>query len=217
MSGAYSVPFYNDKKLSASAAFLLHAAFFLVGGAVFTQSAEYGIELGEGGIEVHLTAAPAYIEAPETVEPLTKEETVIIDKTAVSEEAAMPLPQQVVPEVRGDGRSPAPGKDLTTLHTAGGAMTEAKPNYLKNPVPRYPEEARRAAQQGLVMLTVLINEKGSAESVVLQASSGHVSLDQAALKAVKNWKFKPARIGSVAVRSEVKIPIRFELDTASAR
>lgn len=210
MSGAYSIPLYRHRKISASAAFLIHAALFLLGGAVFSQSAQYGIELGQGGLEVHLTAAPAVIESVQTVEA-PKEETVVIDKSSLVEPQPLP-PQEIVPEVRGDGSSPIPGKDETTLHTAGGAETLAQPNYLKNPAPRYPEEARRASQQGVVLLLAKVNSDGKTDEVSLKSGSGYPLLDEAALKAVQRWKFKPAKLGSMPIDSQVEIPIRFQLD-----
>ncbi len=211
MSGSYSLPLFDHRKFSASAAFLIHAAFFLLGGAVFSQSAQYGIEIGQGGLEVHLTAAPAYIESiPSPVQETPKEETIIVDKSAAAE--PMPVPPQIVPEVRGDGSSPISGKDSTTLHTVGGAETLAQPNYLKNPAPRYPEEARRNGQEGLVMLAVQVDSKGQASAVLIKSASGYPLLDQAAFKAVQRWKFKPAKIGSMAIDSRVEVPIRFQID-----
>ncbi len=211
MSGFYAIPIYNNRKLSASAAFLIHAAFLLLGGAVFSQSAQYGIEIGTGGMEVHLTAAPAYIESVPAPVEAVKEETVVVDKSAITEPTPLPA-QQIVPEVRGDGSSAVPGKDSTTLHTAGGAETEAKPNYLKNPAPRYPKEARRNGQEGVVMLAVKVDSRGQASAVRVKSASGYPLLDEAALKAVQRWKFKPAKIGSMAIDSRVEVPIRFQLD-----
>ena len=154
MSGNYAIPLYGHRTLSASAAFFIHAALFLLGGAMFSHSAQYGIELGQGGLEVHLIAAPPMFEALPAAET-SEEEVVVVDKSAIAE--PQPLPRQVVPQVHGDGSSPAHGKDTTTLHTAGGAETLAQPNYLKNPAPRYPEGARRAGQQGVVLLLVHVN------------------------------------------------------------
>ena len=210
MSGNYAIPLYSHRKLSASAAFILHAVVFLIGGAAFSHSAEYGIEQGLGGMEVNLTAAPAFIEAPAAIVEPVKEDAVVIDKS--SEAEPLPLPQQIVPEVRGDGSSEAPGKDSTTLHTMGGAETLAQPNYLKNPAPRYPREAKNARQEGMVLLTAQVSGMGLAEQVTVKNSSGFPLLDEAALKAVERWKFKPAKIGSMAIASQVEIPIRFQLD-----
>lgn len=209
MSGSYAIPSYDHKKLSASAAFLLHAAFFLIGGAVFSHSAEFGVEAGLGGMEVHLTAAPAFIETPAPVEKAP--ETVVLDKDPVESEPAA-LPRQETPEFRGDGSSAVPGRDSTTMHTVGGALIEARPNYLKNPAPRYPEEARRAGQQGLVLLSAHVDEKGFAGDVSVKTSSGYALLDESALATVRKWKFKPAKIGPMAVSSQVEIPVRFRLD-----
>ena len=209
MSGNYAIPLYSNRRLSASAAFLIHAAFLLLGGAIFSQSAQYGIEQGFGGMEVNLTAAPAFIEAPAAVEPVV-EDTVVVDKS--SEAEPLPVPQQVVPEVKGDGSSEVPGKDAATLHSMGGAETLAQPNYLKNPAPRYPLEAKNAGQEGLVLLLARVSPSGAADSVTIKSGSGFSLLDESALKAVQRWKFKPAKIGSMAIESQVEIPIRFQLD-----
>ncbi|MFW6162471.1 MAG: energy transducer TonB, partial [Planctomycetota bacterium] len=42
-------------------------------------------------------------------------------------------------------------------------------------------------------------------------SSGHAVLDEAAVAAVRRWRFTPARAGGAAVTAEVEIPIRFRL------
>ena len=114
--------------------------------------------------------------------------------------------------MRGDGSSEVPGKDSTTLHSMGGAETLAQPNYLKNPAPRYPLKAKKDEQEGIVLLLAKVNSSGAAGQVSVKSSSGFPLLDEAALKAVERWKFKPAKIGSVAIESQVEIPIRFQLD-----
>jgi protein TonB len=87
----------------------------------------------------------------------------------------------------------------------------AKPNYLKNPEPVYPELARRRRQEGLVLLAVKITAQGRAERVEIKKSSGFSLLDNAAVEAVCDWEFQPARIGSLALESEIEVPVRFEL------
>lgn len=88
---------------------------------------------------------------------------------------------------------------------------EAKPNYLKNPEPDYPELARRRHQEGLVVLVVKVTAQGRAERVEIKKSSGFSLLDDAALEAVRDWEFQPARLGALALESEIEVPVRFEL------
>lgn len=87
----------------------------------------------------------------------------------------------------------------------------ATPIYRINPEPAYPPSARRRGQQGLVLLTVHVTAQGWAASVEVKRSCGFAVLDEAALRAVRNWEFEPARIDSLAVDSEIEVPLRFKL------
>jgi protein TonB len=87
--------------------------------------------------------------------------------------------------------------------------------YLNNPQPRYPITARRRGEQGTVMLKVLVTREGSAGSVSVETSSGSTSLDQAALEAVKRWRFVPARRGMQPVEAWHLVPIVFRLEGTS--
>lgn len=84
--------------------------------------------------------------------------------------------------------------------------------YLSNPPPDYPAVARRRGLEGVVLLSVLVNEAGLPKEIRLAKSSGTPILDDAALGAVKGWKFVPARQGEQAVSAWVEVPIRFRLE-----
>lgn len=76
------------------------------------------------------------------------------------------------------------------------------------PPPRYPHESRRKREQGTVQLLVLLAADGSVANIEVARTSGFVRLDQAALSAVRRWKWSPVRRGGVAVmvRGLVEIP-----------
>lgn len=129
-------------------------------------------------------------------------------------EKALPKPKPVPRTARpvGDGSSPIPGNDAITAQRSAGAAS-AKPGYLRNPHPAYPEAARAAGQQGVVMLRVSVDAQGNPTSVRLTRSSGFAVLDERARSTVASqWKFKPARIDGQPVASTVVIPIRFTLN-----
>ncbi|MEQ1772845.1 MAG: energy transducer TonB [Burkholderiales bacterium] len=84
--------------------------------------------------------------------------------------------------------------------------------YLNNPRPAYPLAARRRGDQGTVLIRVLVSADGLAASVGLEKTSGHPSLDEAALSAVKSWRFVPARQGGQAIESPYVVPVVFKLD-----
>lgn len=87
----------------------------------------------------------------------------------------------------------------------------AQPNYRKNPEPAYPLAARRRRQEGLVLLSVTVSAEGRATQVVVKQNSGVAVLDEAALRAVQDWEFEPARMGRKALPSEIEVPVRFQL------
>lgn len=84
----------------------------------------------------------------------------------------------------------------------------------KQPKPHYPRLARRRGQEGTVWLRVQIDTAGKARSIEIERSSGFEILDKAALKAVRSWRFLPALQDGQARVSYVKIPVKFQLDTA---
>lgn len=84
--------------------------------------------------------------------------------------------------------------------------------YLNNPTPDYPPISRRLGEQGLVLLQVQVTADGAVGSVELQTSSGSTRLDQAALEAVKKWRFTPAKRGEQPVSASVVVPVRFSLE-----
>lgn len=61
------------------------------------------------------------------------------------------------------------------------------------------------------MLRVMVKASGAPETVALRQSSGTAILDEAALAAVKGWRFVPAHQGDQAIDHWVDVPIRFRL------
>jgi protein TonB len=84
-------------------------------------------------------------------------------------------------------------------------------DYLDNPKPTYPTLSRRMGEEGRVVLRVHVAASGLPLDVALHAGSGSSRLDQAALDAVRRWKFVPARLGSETVAATVLVPIVFSL------
>lgn len=112
-----------------------------------------------------------------------------------------PQPQQASPAA-----PPAPAP------AAAGpiAVDDLGTRLLSAPPPRYPTESRRRREEGVVVLRVVVAEDGRAESVSIQAGSGHPRLDDAARGAVRRWRWTPTIRGGAAVRVEgvVRIPFR---------
>ena len=103
--------------------------------------------------------------------------------------------------------APVEQKSATRL----GTHDFVSASYLRAPKPAYPKEARKRKEQGLVIVGVSLDAFGHPLRCRVIGSSGFLSLDTAAVKAVNQWVFQPALSGNTAVTSEVEVPIRFEL------
>lgn len=75
--------------------------------------------------------------------------------------------------------------------------------------PTYPQMARIAHIQGDVVLQATISKTGSIEN--LRAVNGHPILIQAALDAVRQWKYKPYILNSEPVEVETQITVKFHM------
>jgi len=224
--------FKTDRNVAFAAAVFLHGTVLFGGEMLFMRSAEYGVESGANAIQINIISAvrqtkDEVVPKPEKeldIEALlvdTKEDFMVrkIKKTVTEpkrDPVRKPDPKQVVQQKSniGDNSSPVPGQSSTTFHSAGGAQSVAKPNHLKNKAPVYPWIAKENRWEGLVILKVVVSEEGGVEDIAIEQSSGHKVLDDAAYDAVKKWKFHPAQIGTLALKSRVRIPVRFVLEDA---
>ena len=80
-----------------------------------------------------------------------------------------------------------------------------------NPKPLYPVRAVRKGLQGRVVLNVEVLPSGDAGTLKTAISSGHRVLDRAAIEAVRQWQFTPAKLAGISVLSYVQVPIQFKL------
>jgi protein TonB len=88
--------------------------------------------------------------------------------------------------------------------------------YVHEPVPRYPRQSRRLREEGLVVLRVVIDERGKACSIDVERSSGYARLDVAAREAVQRAEFRPYVEDGAPRRAQVLIPIEFSLKRGAA-
>lgn len=219
------------KRLAAAVACALiaHAGLFWIGSGWFMSGAV------PPSIPRSVTVTLSYRNAPmpaavkhtETVKPpvisapdKTRAPAKLPEKTA--------LPRAIRPEknnaasraqqehVTGAGEAAAPDDSRDSklpAQESGDAafVREAVPLYKINPPPRYPAAARRRDQQGTVVLSVHVDAQGRVSNLWLFESSGHSSLDNAALQAVRDWIFEPGMQGGRKVAMWVNVPVRFEL------
>ena len=75
--------------------------------------------------------------------------------------------------------------------------------------PLYPPLARQARIQGQVVIRAVISRNGMIEN--LQVLSGHPMLVQAAIDAVKQWRYRPYFLNGEPVEVETQVTVNFLL------
>ena len=86
-----------------------------------------------------------------------------------------------------------------------------KPSVIHAVPPKYPYEAAQKGIKGKVLVQFVLTKEGIAKEPIVVESSPEGVFDEAALEAVKQYKFNPGTIGGEAVDCIVKMPIVFEL------
>ncbi len=110
--------------------------------------------------------------------------------------------------IGGVGAAPPPPKPTQTRIRQGGNVTAAK---LVNKVqPQYPPLARQTRISGTVRLHAIIGKNGQVEQ--LEVMSGHPLLVQAALDAVRQWKYQPTQLNGEPVEVDTTIDVIFSLN-----
>ena len=98
--------------------------------------------------------------------------------------------------------TPDKNKELSTI---------TEPFYKKKPLLKYPIKAKRRRYEGTVELMVEVSEKGKVSNLWVYKSSNYKSLDNQAVKIVKQWIFEPGKKNGKPEKMWVKIPIKFKL------
>ena len=105
----------------------------------------------------------------------------------------------------------APVKDAPPA-AARVQLPSSDADYLQNPKPAYPSMSKRLGEQGQVVVRVLIDVNGKAQTADIKQSSGFNRLDQAALNTVLRWRYVPGKRAGVTEAMWFNVPINFVLD-----
>jgi|SRR5688572_2758390 protein TonB len=172
----------------------------------------YAIAMSLGVIKVPEFAhemEAVIVDAPQTeeVKPVeVKPELAELTPDVPMPEAIPEIPPEIPVE------APPATQALTTTPEAAPEVENLAVSNRVNPV--YPPASRRAGEQGVVMLRVLVNTNGRPGDVEVLQSSGFPKLDQAALDAIRKWTFKPAKNGATPILSWTRVQVKFELKTS---
>lgn len=180
----------------------VHAAALL--GLPFSHSVTFDVERAPTSMEIVLVApkAPIVAVAPEPTPP---------SEPPREAEAIAPEPPTPEPEtLRAYGPIGPEAVARRAEQRQRGALADVLPDYLRNPPPTYPLRARQLGQEGSLVLDVEVLPSGRCGQVRMAQSSGHTLLDEASVRAVRQWQFKSGR-PLVPRAIWVEIPITFRL------
>lgn len=125
--------------------------------------------------------------------------------------APEPLADPVSPAVETLAPTTAPTAVAPSSEAVAITPPQADADHLNNPRPAYPPLSRRLREEGTVILDVLILADGRVGDVRLKKSSGFKRLDDTAIRAVKRWRYQPARRGDETIDHWYPQPVEFSL------
>lgn len=167
-----------------------------------------------------ITEEPAPQPRPQPAEP----KTVPVVKKQITKPTPRPVVTQAPsPQAIAETVSPPPqeSKEPPSVETPPAPAAPSPPatpklisgvSYINPPRPVYPPVDARMGNEGTVTLRVLINEKGRAEKVEVQKSSGSLRMDDAARDAVMRALFKPHLEDGKPTPAYAIVPINFTLN-----
>jgi protein TonB len=106
----------------------------------------------------------------------------------------------------GTGPATVKAENSQKLTISSGVMVG---NLLEKTVPQYPAIAKAARNQGTVVLQATISQNGVIQN--LRVISGPPMLQQAAIDAVRSWRYKPYLLNGAPVEVETTINVVFNL------
>lgn len=158
------------------------------------------------------TAAPHSAAAPPELQQAELPAKFPTDTaSAIAGPVELPMTAEVANQTGADTATVVPSGELTTGAASGMPGSYAPPSYAAGNDPVYPPQARSHGWEGDVWLRLRIAADGSVNQIAIERTSLHAELDQAAVVAVKRWKFYPASRNGIAVEETVLLPLTFRL------
>jgi protein TonB len=109
----------------------------------------------------------------------------------------------------GSGLGPGSGGNYGGgLRKIGGGVSS--PVVIYQVEPEFSEEARKAKFMGIVLVTLVVDQNGNPQNVHLLRGVG-MGLDEKAVEAVKQYKFRPARFNGKPVAVQLNVEVNFQI------
>src|SRR5262245_62119936 len=200
----------GSRTFGAAFVLLVHVVFvlFLIGTpfgeSLVTRKPEPPpIDIVELGALHKADAPPADNQAPQMQVP----RIIFPEIQDISIEEPAPAPTTVVASVA----PPAAPTQQSEDAGANGQPDGKSRQLLTRVAPEYPREAKRAGQEGTTQALMRVDESGRVVEVKIISGSGSRRLDDAAVRAFKQWKFVSVPAGTAPEGSWVQTSHRFQL------
>ncbi|MBM81545.1 MAG: hypothetical protein CMJ78_13270 [Planctomycetaceae bacterium] len=155
---------------------------------------------------------PSSTAAPTAQSRTTQEAAISNEKPAVSSVSkTSPSKNPKRTPDKSKTKSPAADSSVASKANVGTKVDELPQKLPTNAPPAYPKTELAAGIEGLVLLRVQVSATGKVSRISVHRSSGTLALDSAALKAVRNWQFRPAKRNGQSVSHEIAVPVRFRI------
>jgi protein TonB len=102
------------------------------------------------------------------------------------------------------------GSDVAPTRRLRISSALAEKLKIQDVTPQYPQKARENSIQGDVLLAATIDTEGKITN--LKVVSGHPILADAAVEAVKQWKYRPYLLNGEPVLVDTLIKVQFHID-----
>ena len=119
----------------------------------------------------------------------------------------------IAPEDKDLGDIGDAGLGGRTIEAEVQVQVDQQPRSLSTPDPKYPSIAKRSNKEGVVVVEFTIGVDGRASDITVASEEPKgFGFGDAAIEAVKRWRFTPAKKGGESVPMRVRQTIRFNLD-----
>jgi TonB family protein len=212
----FALEYEEDKKgmrWAVGAAVVLHIIFFLI------QLPELVAEEREQKKQKVYVVQQVRFKPPPPKQqqeiPKPRSKKVPIPDPTPDEPEPMRLEEEIEPEIDlpdtdivfGIPDGPPPAEPTGPIRVGGDVKP---PDKIFSPSPQYTEIARKARITGVVIVEAIIDKEGNVTNVkVLKGLP--MGLDQAAVDAVKRWRFEPATLNGKPVAVIYNLTINFQL------
>ena len=176
---------------------------------------------------------PIFIEPNVAIPPISPvSEMTSVKPSAAKEQVGVPQPVADTPEnaektlappadaqgppITGEagtrGMPPAPPAQVGPVNRRGEVLfVDELPAPAREVKPEYPELAKQAGVQGLVIVDVLVGADGRVLEAHIDPKINELMLNESALEAARKWVFTPAMQNGHPVMVWMKLPFRYTL------